>query len=95
MSRAKFKTIEGGRGKGSGPEDPMIEQRVTRLEEDMKDIKSSLKTIEAKLGSIDLSVAEMKGKLSQAPNWIQLIGLTLATWAAGAAIVFTLLRAVK
>jgi hypothetical protein len=73
---------------GSGPEDPMIEQRIARLEDDMKEIKATLK-------SIDLSVAEMKGKLSQSPNWVQLIGMTLATWAAGAAIVPTLLRVVK
>jgi hypothetical protein len=98
MSTSKFVVFEGGKSSGtggSGPEDPMIEQRVARLEDDMKDIKTSLKSIEGKLNSIDVSVAEMKGKLSQAPNWIQLIGLTLATWAAGAAIVATLLRTVK
>lgn len=73
----------------------MLEQRVARLEEDMKDVKTSLRSIESKLSGIEVSMAEVKGKLSQAPTWIQLIGMTLATWAAGAAIVATLIRVVK
>ncbi len=73
----------------------MLGERVERLEGDVKDVKTSLKSIEAKLTSIEVSLAEIKGRLSQAPNWLQLIGAILATWAAGAAIVFTLLRAVK
>jgi hypothetical protein len=87
--------IAGGRGDGSGPEDPMLDQRVSAVEGDLRDIKSTLKAIEARMASIDISVAEMRGKLSQAPSWVQLVGLTLATWAAGAAIVATLLRIVK
>jgi hypothetical protein len=42
-----------GRPGGGGPEDPMIDQRVSKLEDDMKEVKASLK-------SIELSVAEIK-----------------------------------
>ena len=73
----------------------MLEHRVGRLEEDAKDIKASLKSIDGKLNSIEVSLAEIKGRVSQAPTWLQLISAILATWAAGAAIVFTLLRAVR
>ncbi len=74
---------------------PAFEQRVARLEEDMKDVKSSLRAIEAKLGSIDVGVAEMRGRLAQSPTWVQLLGAILATWAAGAAIAYALVRAVQ
>jgi hypothetical protein len=87
--------IAGGKGDGSGPEDPMLEQRVSAVEGDLRDIKSTLKAIEARMASMDVSLAEMRGKLSQAPSWVQLVGLTLATWVAGATIVATLLRFAK
>ena len=80
---------------GGGPEDPMLEHRVSRLEDDAKDIKASLKAIDAKLNSIEVSVPKIEGKVSQSPTWLQLISAVLATWAADAAIVFTLLRAVR
>ena len=73
----------------------MLEQRVARLEDDMKDVKASLRSIDSKLSGIEISMAEVKGKLSQVPTWVQLIGLTLATWAAGAAIVATLIRVIR
>ena len=77
---------------GGGPEDPVLEQRVARLEEDLKDVKASLKSIENKLTSIAESVAEIKGKISQSPTWIQLLVGLIATWGAGAAIVAALIR---
>jgi hypothetical protein len=77
---------------GSGPEDPMIEARVARLEDDIKDVKASLKSIETKLTSIAESVAEIKGKVSQSPTWLQLLVALIATWGAGAAIVAVVVR---
>ena len=77
----------------------MLEQRVARLEEDVKEIRSTLRSVETKLSSIAESVAEIKGRiggiemrLSAMPTTIQLVTLLLTTWAAGAAIVFTALR---
>jgi hypothetical protein len=70
----------------------MIEARVARLEDDIKDVKASLKSIEIKLTSIAESVAEIKGKVSQSPTWLQLLVALIATWGAGAAIVAVVVR---
>ncbi|MFM8701627.1 MAG: hypothetical protein ACKOC1_09560 [Hyphomicrobiales bacterium] len=75
-----------GRGNGgSGPEDPMLEQRVARLEADVSEIKSSAK-------SIEVTLAEIKGKLSQLPTWLQLVAVVISTWMAGAGIVLALIK---
>jgi hypothetical protein len=79
----KFKVLDGG--KGSGPEDPMLEQRVAKLEADVSEIKTSVKSIEVML-------AEIKGKLSQSPTWLQLIGVVISTWMAGAGIVLAIIK---
>jgi hypothetical protein len=70
----------------------MLEPRVARLEDDMKEVKVSLRSIEAKLTSIAESVAEIKGKVSQSPTWLQLLVALIATWGAGAAIVAVVVR---
>jgi hypothetical protein len=41
----------------------MLDARVARLEDDMKEVKLSLRSIETKLNSIGESVAEMKGRI--------------------------------
>jgi hypothetical protein len=87
---------------GSGPEDPMIEARVARLEDDMKDIKASLK-------SIELSVAEMKGRLtgiegrlsgidarfSSLPTTWTILTITFTTWAIGSGILIFALNVLR
>lgn len=82
----------GGGGRGGSPEDPMLEQRVSRLEDDLKDIRSTLKALE-------VSIARLDGRVSQLPTaWTMftaIITTVVATWGAGAAIVFTLLRFAK
>jgi hypothetical protein len=70
----------------------MLEQRVVHLEDDVSEIKTSLRSIETKLTSIAESVAEIKGKVSQSPTWIQLLVALIATWGAGTAIVAALIR---
>jgi hypothetical protein len=70
----------------------MLEPRVARLEDNMKEVKVSLRSIEAKLTSIAESVAEIKGKVSQSPTWLQLLVALIATWGAGAAIVAVVVR---
>jgi hypothetical protein len=73
----------------------MLEPRVARLEDDMKEVKLSLRSIEAKVTSIAESVAEIKGKVSQSPTWMQLLVALIATWGAGAAIVAAVVRLVS
>jgi hypothetical protein len=73
-----------------------LERRVERLEDDMSDVKLMLRSIEARLVSIEVSTAEIKGKLQGLPTSWQMftaiVTSAVATWSAGAAIVFTLLR---
>jgi hypothetical protein len=57
------------------------------LEEDMTDVKASLRSIEGKVDSLVEGVAEIRGRVSQSPTWLQLIVAIIATWGAGAAIV--------
>ena len=79
-------------GAGPGPEGPTLEQRVSRLEDDRREIKSGLKALEVALARLD-------GRVSQLPTaWTMftaIITTVVATWGAGAAIVFTLLRFAK
>ena len=74
-----------GSGSGSGPEGPMLEQRVARVEADVSEIKASVK-------SIEITLAEIKGKLSQAPTWLQLIAVVISRWMAGAGIVLAVIK---
>ena len=52
-----------------------MEQRVARLEEDMKEVRSDLKAMRS-----DLS--EIKGRLNAMPTTIQLIGFVIAIFVA-------------
>lgn len=72
-SLAGRRRLRGG-GDG-GTVDGMLEARVARLEEDMKEVRSDLKAIR-----IDL--AEVKGRLSSMPTTIQLIGFVIAIFVA-------------
>jgi hypothetical protein len=62
---------------GAGPHFPDLEARIAQLEAKVDKIDTTTR-------SIEVSLAEIKGRLSQAPTWLQLI---IATWGAGAAIV--------
>ena len=85
----------------------MLESRVARLEDDMRDMKTSLRAIElavadirhlpkaADYAGLRAEIAEMRGRMSQMPTFLQLVGIVLTTWSAGAAIVFTLVRFAK
>ena len=111
MSKTKLTVVKGGRDSdytGTGPEDPMIEQRVARLEDDMKEVKSSLKTIEAAVSEIKhlpkmsdyaalkADVSEMKGKLSNMPTTWTILGIVFTTWALGSGLlIWTLTNLIK
>lgn len=79
-----------GESKGPGdPEDPMLEQRVARLEEELR---SLAKDQQKEFTDIKVKLAGIEGRLSAAPTILQLITVVVTTWSAGAAIVFALLR---
>lgn len=86
--------FEGGGGSkgGGGPTESMLEQRVSRLETDMQEVKATLRDIQNKLVAMKVTLARIDGRTSQAPTWIQLIIAVIATWGAGAAIVVGLVR---
>jgi hypothetical protein len=107
MSQTKFNVIDGGLG-GGGPEDPMLDQRVAALEDGQKRSNAVLEKINERLIGIEAEikhlpkaadyatlkadVARFDGKLSNIPTMWQLLTMVVSTWAAGAAIVFTILR---
>ena len=86
----------------------MLEARVGRLEDGMKDVKSALVAIQAELrhmprasdltslrgelSALAAEVAEVKGRVSQMPTLLQVMIVVLTTWSVGTAMVFTLLR---
>lgn len=55
-------------GDGGGTFDAMMEARVARIEDDMKEIRADLKAIR-------IDVAEMKGRVASLPTTWQLITL--------------------
>jgi hypothetical protein len=81
-----------GDGSGGGSGMPSLEIRVMRLEEKVDSLASTLKSIDAKLSTTVESLAEIRGRVSQSPTWIQLLMALIATWGAGAAIVAALIR---
>jgi hypothetical protein len=85
---------------GGGPEDPMLEQRVVRLEEKLDRIETILTRLEPKITEVAIVGAkqsdiqslraefgELKGKISMLPTWWMLLLAVIATWGAGAALV--------
>jgi hypothetical protein len=58
----------------------------------MHDVKMTLRSIEGRLTSIEVSMARIEGKISQSPTWIQLLVALIATWGTGVAIVAALIR---
>ena len=93
----------------------MLEARVARLEDDMKEVKTWLVEIKAELkhlpqvndltsirsdfATLRADFARLDGRIFQLPTaWTMftaIITTVVATWGAGAAIVFTLLRFAK
>jgi hypothetical protein len=79
-------------GSGDGPEGPMLDQRVTKVEDNIAEMKVSLRSIEDSLLEIKTElkllpkageIGEIKGKLSLLPTTWQLVVILLTTWAAG------------
>jgi hypothetical protein len=90
-----------GGSDGGGPENPMLEQRVAKLEEGLGRIEMKLSGIEAELKHLPKAaeyallradLAEIKGRLAGTVTSLQLFAALVATWSAGAAIVFALIR---
>ncbi len=83
-----------------------MEERVIRLEQKVDRIENVLAQLAPKITEILLTgakqsdiqkmhveLAEVKGKVSMLPNWWMLVVALIATWGAGAGIVFALVKA--
>ena len=71
---------------GSGPDDPSLGFRVARLEDDMKDVKTSLKSIELNLAKIDGRLSGIDARFASLPTtWTMLI-IIFAAWGIGSGI---------
>jgi hypothetical protein len=75
-------------GGSGGPDDPMLEQRVTRLEEDMREVKTALRSIENKLGSIEVSIARIEGRIGGIESRLQNLPTTWQTISILAVLLF-------
>jgi uncharacterized coiled-coil protein SlyX len=95
-----------GAGGPEGPEGPTMEERVIRLEQKVERIERVLEQLAPKITEIlltgakqvdtnklQIELAEVKGKVSMLPNWWMLVVALIATWGAGAGIVFALVKA--
>ena len=89
-----------GRGSGGGPEGPTLEQRVHRVEQILERLEPKITEIlltgskQADVQKIQVELAELRGKVSMLPTWWMLVVALVATWSAGAGIIFALLKAV-
>ena len=90
---AELKLVTGG------PEGPMLEQRVARLEQILERLEPKITEIlltgakQTDIQKLQVELAEARGRVSMLPTWWMLIVAIVATWSAGAGIVFVLVRA--
>jgi hypothetical protein len=90
---AELKLVTGG------PEGPMLEQRVARLEQILERLEPKITEIlltgakQTDIQKLQVELAEARGRVSMLPTWWMLIVAIVATWRAGAGIVFALVRA--
>ena len=64
-----------------------MEQRVARLEEDVREIKDELRSIRTVLVEIRERLSTIEGKLDRTPTAMQIWSMIFSTWVAGAGIV--------
>jgi hypothetical protein len=70
-----------------------LEQILERLEPKITEILLT-GSKQADVQKIQVELAELRGKVSMLPTWWMLVVALVATWSAGAGIIFALLRAV-
>ena len=70
-----------------------MEQILERLEPKITEILLT-GSKQADVQKIQVELAELRGKVSMLPTWWMLVVALVATWSAGAGIIFALLRAV-
>ena len=72
-----------------------IDAALQRLEPAIREIASDNKDFRKQLSDMSARIAGLEGQFKAMPTALQLFTALITTWAAGAAIVFTLVRFVK
>ena len=75
----------GGRrdGGGGGPEDPMLEQRVAHLEEDVRDIRRSMSEMNDRMGRMEIGIAKIQARIEMLPTiWTFVVALIATVFTA-------------
>ena len=67
--------------------DPMLEQRVERLEEGVREIRTDIRGIHQVLTEIRERLSNIDGKLDRTPDAGSMWKMVVGTWVAGAGIV--------
>ena len=62
---------------GSGPHDPNMEARVTRLEDQFTRIEALLRSIDDRVRNLEIGAGEMKGRVANLPSTWALIGTVI------------------
>jgi hypothetical protein len=96
---------EAGAGGPQGPEGPMLEARVANLERKIDRIENILEQLapkitetllvsakQADLHDMRAELAEVRGRIYALPTWWVLLVTVLATWGAGAGIVYSIAK---
>ncbi|QRM28888.1 hypothetical protein [Microvirga sp. VF16] len=77
----------------------MSDERIAKLESTMEEIKTSMASIEMRLGLIEGSLAETKSRLYRLPSGWRLLGVilaaTLVTWGICTIMAFAFVIAVE
>ncbi|WP_139283977.1 hypothetical protein [Rubrimonas cliftonensis] len=88
--------IDGGKSpSGGGPEDPMIEARVGRLEEDVREIKADIREmrrdvseLKDRFSRMEVGIERISARLDSIPNvWQFAMGLVTTVVAVAALLV--------
>jgi hypothetical protein len=83
---------------GGGPEDPMLELRLARVEDILVKLEPMIVDVarngarQSELQAVRIDLAELKGRVHALPTWWMLLVTVIATWGAGSSIVFAIAR---
>jgi chromosome segregation ATPase len=70
-----------------------VDEALRRIETALRDLASDNKEMRRQMSDLTIKVATIEGQLKNIPTTLQLFLALISTWAAGAAIVFALLKA--
>ncbi len=77
---------------GSGPHDPGMEARMTRLEDQFTRIETLLKSIDDRVRKLEIDAAELKGRFAHLPTTWAMVTTVVGGQVALAGILFGAFR---